>query len=60
MFGLLLILIYINGIENDIPVIGFGTLFADYTSIGHSAPDEASLKILINIDLDNLNDWYEK
>ena len=31
---------------------------ADYTSIGHFSPDEASFKILRNID--NFNDWYEK
>jgi len=42
VFGPLLFLVYINGIANDI--IGFGIFFAEYTSIGHSAPDEASLK----------------
>ena len=31
---------------------------ADYTSIGHFAPDEASFEKLRNID--NFNDWYEK
>ena len=49
MFGPLLFLVYFNG---------FGILFADYISIGHSAPDEASFKKLRNID--NFNDWYEK
>ena len=54
--GSLIVLVYINDIADDI--IGFGRFLADYTSIGHFAPDEASFKKLRNID--NFNDWYEK
>jgi len=56
VLGPLLFVVYINDITDDI--IGFGRFFADYTSIGHFASDEASFKKLRNID--NLNDWYEK
>ena len=40
--GSLIDLVYINDIADDI--IGFGRFLADYTSIGHFALDEASLK----------------
>jgi hypothetical protein len=38
----LIVLVYINDIADDI--IRFGRFLADYTSIGHFALDEASLK----------------
>ena len=56
VLGPLLFLVYTNDITDDI--IGFGRFLADYTSIGHFSPNEASFKILRNID--NFNDWYEK
>jgi hypothetical protein len=32
-------------------------LFADDTSIGHTALDESTLKNMINIDLNNIKKW---
>jgi hypothetical protein len=50
VLGPLLFLIFINDIADDI--LGLGRLFADDTSIGHTAHDETTLnKNMINIDL---------
>jgi hypothetical protein len=45
----LLFLIFINDIVDD--MLGLGRLFADDTSIGHTAHDETKLENMINIDL---------
>jgi hypothetical protein len=46
--GPLLFLIFINDIVDD--MLGLGRLFADDTSIGHTAHDETKLENMINID----------
>lgn len=53
--GPLLFLVYINDISDC--MTGFGRLFADDTSIGHTAPTEAIMKVNINRDLQYLSDW---
>ena len=48
----LLFLVFINDIADD--MLGLCRLFADDTSIGHTALDEFTLKNMINIDLNNI------
>jgi hypothetical protein len=38
-------------------MLGLSRLFADDTSIGHTALDESTLKNMINIDLNNIKKW---
>ena len=38
-------------------MLGLSRLFADDTSIGHTALDESTLKNMINIDLNNFKKW---
>jgi hypothetical protein len=38
-------------------MLGLSRLFADDTSIGHTALDEFTLKNMINIDLNNIKKW---
>ena len=47
-----LISVFINDIADD--MLGLCRLFADDTSIGHTALDESTLKNMINIDLNNM------
>jgi hypothetical protein len=54
----LLFLVYVNDIVDE--VLGLCTLFADDTSIGHSAHDEHTLVNLTDIDLSNLSKWSEQ
>jgi hypothetical protein len=49
VLGPLLFLIFINDIADD--MLGLGRLFADDTSIVHTAHDENTLKNMMNIDL---------
>lgn len=58
VLGPLLFLIFINDIADG--MTGLGRLFADDTSIGHTAHDIDSLKTQVNIDLQYLNDWSTK
>ena len=58
VLGPLLFLIYINDIADGFS--GFGRLFADDTSIGHTAPNESILKNLISTDLVYLNAWSNR
>ncbi|XP_063416192.1 uncharacterized protein LOC134697835 [Mytilus trossulus] len=62
VLGLFLVLIFINGNADD--MIGLSRMYADDTSIGHTAPDETTLQSMINIDLQNnyswANDWLVK
>ena len=58
VLGPLLFLVYINDIADDLS--GFSRLFADDTSIGHTAQDVTHLRTLIDTDLDNLQKWSEK
>jgi hypothetical protein len=53
-----LFLVYVNDIVDE--VLGLCTLFADDTSIGHSAHDEHTLVNLTDIDLSNLSKWSEQ
>jgi hypothetical protein len=38
-------------------MLGLSRLFADDTSIGHTALDESTLKNMIYIDLNNIKKW---
>ena len=58
VLGPLLFLIFINDISDN--MIGFGRLFADDTSISHTASNEHELKNLVNRDLVYLSQWSEK
>ena len=40
-------------------MLGLSRLFADDTSIGHTALDESTLKNMINIDLNNIKKWED-
>ena len=53
-----LFLIFINDIADD--MLGLGRLFADDTSIGHTAHDETTLKNMINIDLKYIQEWSKR
>ena len=55
VLGPLLFLIFINDIADD--MLGLGRLFADDTSIGHTAHDENTLKNMINIDPKYIQKW---
>jgi hypothetical protein len=48
----------INDIADD--MLGLGRLFADDTSIGHTAHDETTLKNMINIDLKYIQEWSKR
>jgi hypothetical protein len=54
----LLFLVYVNDIVDE--VLGLYRLFADDTSIGHSAHDEHTLVNLTDIDLSNPSKWSEQ
>ena len=54
----LLLIVYVNDIADE--VLGLCRLFADDTSIGHSAHDEHTLVNLTDIDLSNLSKWSEQ
>jgi hypothetical protein len=54
----LLFLIFINDIAND--MLGLGRLFADDTSIGHTAHDETTLTNMINIDHKYIQEWLKR
>ena len=54
----LLFLVYDN--DNADECLGLCRLFADDTSIGHSAHDEHTLVNLTDIDLSNLSKWSEQ
>jgi hypothetical protein len=41
-------------------MLGLGRLFADDTSIGHTAHDETTLKNMINIDLKYIQEWSKR
>ena len=41
-------------------MLGLGRLFADDTSIGHTAHDENTLKNMINIDLKYIQKWSKR
>ncbi|CAC5407456.1 unnamed protein product [Mytilus coruscus] len=43
--------------DHEDDIIGLSRMFADDTSIGHTAPDETTLQSMINIDLQNINSW---
>ena len=58
VLGPLLFLIFINDIADD--MLGLGRLFADDTSIGHTAHDETTLKNMINIDLKYIQEWSKR
>jgi hypothetical protein len=58
VLGPLLFLIFINDIADD--MLGLGRLFADDTSIGHTAHDENTLKNMINIDLKYIQKWSKR
>ena len=58
VLGPLLFLLYVNDIADE--VLGLCRLFADDTSIGHSAHDEHTLVNLTDIDLSNLSKWSEQ
>ena len=58
VLGPLLFLIFINDIADD--MLGLGRLFADDTSIGHTAHDENTLKNMINIDLKYIKKWSRR
>lgn len=58
VLGPLLFLIFINDIPDG--MVGFGRLFADDTSIGHSENDVNVLRSQVNNDLSYLNDWSSK
>jgi hypothetical protein len=58
VLGPLLFLIFINDIADD--MLGLGRLFADDTSIGHTAHDENILKNIINIDLKYIQKWSKR
>ena len=47
--------VFINDIADH--MLGLSRLFADDTSIGHTALDESTLKNMINIDLNNIKKW---
>jgi hypothetical protein len=55
VLGHLLFLVFINDIADD--MLGLSRLFADDTPIGHIALDESTLKNMINIDLNNIENW---
>ena len=58
VLGPLLFLVYVNDIVDE--VLGLCRLFADDTSIGHSAHDEHTLVNLTDIDFSNLSKWSEQ
>ena len=58
VLGPLLFLIFINDIADD--MLGLGRLFADDTSIGHTAHDETTLTNMINIDLKYIQEWSKR
>jgi hypothetical protein len=41
-------------------MLGLGRLFADDTSIGHTAHDENTLKNIINIDFKYIQEWSKR
>jgi hypothetical protein len=41
-------------------MLGLGRLFADDTSIEHTAHDETTLKNMINIDLKYIQEWSKR
>jgi hypothetical protein len=53
-----LFLVYVN--DNADECLGLCRLFADDTSIGHSAHDEHTLVNLTDIDLSNLSKWSQQ
>jgi hypothetical protein len=58
VLGPLLFLIFINDMADD--MLGLGRLFADDTSIGHTAHDETTLTNMINIDLKYIQEWSKR
>jgi hypothetical protein len=58
-----MVLIYLVHLQSQLKItprcfmLGLGRLFADDTSIGHTAHDETTLKNMINIDLKYLQEW---
>lgn len=55
VLGPLLFLIYVNDLSDN--MVGLCRLFADDTSIGHVAHDDATLMNMTNMDLENISKW---
>ncbi len=55
VLGPLLFLVFVNDIADDL--IGLTRLFADDTSIQHTATDRNTIVNLANLDLDKINSW---